>query len=394
MGKISKVFIFIAALAALIAAGAVIFNIVMTRRQGIALNGYIDKTEERYAEQMKKEDEFIEDGAVIAEQYTIRSTKAISDAYIAGDPSKLSDQDKETYELASKVIDSQTKGCSNIYEKEKKIFDWICRNIKHDQGGSTRVLRGSENYPLDTPYGVLKGKYAVCVGYATTFRLLMNMLGCDCHIPHSDTHSWDEVQLDDGEWYFVDIYTASSESTPNYQYFNMDDTTASDVTDTTCYSHLPTAKGKKYLYPVQIGEKIKDIYAIPKKVKQGIDKKKDCVSMIFESKPTEKEANLADCIVTAITSHLDMLNTSNSRPSLTSSWYRDDEDHLIMAVYITTTVYGDDIDTKSPEAKKIKKLLDKLFGEAEDSFTPTESGESAMSDGKGDASGTSKNKAA
>ncbi|MEE3468387.1 MAG: transglutaminase-like domain-containing protein, partial [Eubacterium sp.] len=360
MGKPSKVLIFVAALAALVAAGAVIFNIFMTQRQGKTLDGYIDKTEERYAEQLKKEDEFIEDGAVIGEQYTIRSTKAISDAYIAGDPSKLSEEDKKTYDLAVKVIDSETKGCTTIYEKEKKIFDWICKNVKHDEGSSTRVLRNAENYPLDTPYGVLSGKYAVCVGYATTFRLLMNMLGCDCHIPHSESHSWDEVQLDDGEWYFVDIYSACNDSDINYQYFNMDDAAAADVTDTTCYSHLPSAKGKKYLYPVQIGKSVPDIYAIPKRIKEGIDKKEACVSMIFEKSLTEKESDLAGSIVSAISSHLDMSATETSRVNLAQCWYRNEKDDLILAVYITNSVYGESIDTSTPEAKKIKKLLDKL----------------------------------
>ncbi len=384
MGKPTKLFIIIAAVAALVAAGAVIFNIVMTNRQGVTLNNYIDKTEERYAEQLKKEDEFIEDGAEIASQYKILSTKAISDAYIAGDPSGLSEQDKKTYELAAKIIDSETKGCTTIYEKEKKIFEWICKNIKHDEGGSTRALRGSENFPLDTPYGVLNGKYAVCVGYATTFRLFMNMLGCDCHIPHSDSHSWDEVQLDDGEWYFVDIYSATNDTEPNYQYFNMDEVAAADLTDNTCYSHLPTAKGKKYLYPVQIGKTIPDIYEIPKRVKEGIDKKKDCVSMIFEKTPTETESTLANTIVSAITSHLDMQSTETNRVNLYNTWYRDDQDRLILAVYIARSEYGSEVDTKSAEAKKIKKILDKLFGEAIDAFTPPEDGGTGGVEGSGD----------
>lgn len=369
MGKLSKVFIFIAALAALVAAGAVIFNIVMTNRQSKTLDGYIDKTEERYAEQMKKEDEFIEDGAVIAEQYTIRSTKAISDAYVAGDPSGLSGQDKDTYDLAAKIIEKETAGCKDIYEKEMKIFDWMCKNIEHNAGTSTRVLRGTENYPLDTPYGVLSGKTAVCVGYATTFRLFMNMLGCDCHIPHNDSHSWDEVQLDDGEWYFVDIYSASNDGDPNYQYFNMDEPAAEDVTDTSCYSHLPTAKGKKYLYPVRLGKVIPDIYAIPKSVKKGIDKKANCVSMIFEKTLSEKESDMATEIINAIGSHIDVQESKDPKPTLTQSWYRDDRDRLILAVYITTPDTSSSIDTDSKEAKKIKKLLDKYFGEASDIFS-------------------------
>ena len=45
-----------------------------------------------------------EDGVVIAENYPIRSTKAISDAYLSGDASRLDSDDRETLDLASKVL--------------------------------------------------------------------------------------------------------------------------------------------------------------------------------------------------------------------------------------------------------------------------------------------------
>ncbi len=374
MGKISKIFIIIAAIAALGAVGAVVYNIFMTQKQSETLDSYIDKTEERYAEELKKEDDFIEDGAVIGGTYTIRSTTAISDAYKADNPSSLGEEDKKTYDLAKKILERETKGCSSLYEKEKKIYEWICNNIKHNDGSSTRALRGSEVYPLDTPYGVLSGGYAVCVGYATTFRLFMNMLGADCHIPHNEGHSWDEVQLDDGEWYFVDIYSSTGSGSINYQYFNMDEMAAEDLTDPTCYSHLPAAKGRKYLYPVQIGEKIKDMYEIPKRVKDALDKNKSCVSMIFEKAPTEDESNIINAITGVIDSHISMENTDNSYTSLSYCWYRDEEDHLIYAVYITKNEYGENIDTDAPEVKKLKKIIDKLFGESVDTFTPEEEG--------------------
>ncbi|MBO4395951.1 MAG: transglutaminase domain-containing protein [Eubacterium sp.] len=374
MGKVSKVFIIIAAIAALGAVGAVVYNIFMTQKQSQTLDSYIDKTEERYAESLKKEDEFIEDGAVIGDVYTIRSTKAISDAYIAGDPSNLGEEDKKTYDLAKEILERETKGCTTLYEKEKKIYEWICKNIKHNEGSSTMALRGTEVYPLDTPYGVLNGGYAVCVGYATTFRLFMNMLGADCHIPHNDGHSWDEVQLDDGEWYFVDIYSSAGNNSIDYQYFNMDEMAAEGMTDSSCYSHLPTAKGRKYLYPVQIGKKINDMFEIPKRIKEAYDKKESCVSMIFEKEPTEDESNIINAITSVIDSHISMDNSENSYTSLSYCWYRDEQDHLIYAVYITRSEYGENIDTDSPDVKKLKKIIDKLFGETTDAFSPEESG--------------------
>ncbi|MBQ7200674.1 MAG: hypothetical protein IJS24_04795, partial [Eubacterium sp.] len=90
----------------------IIINMVRQDDQTQTVNSFIDRQDERYAESQKKEDEFIEDGAVIGDIYTIKSTTAISDAYKNGqDPSKLSEEDKKTYDLAVKALNEATKGC-------------------------------------------------------------------------------------------------------------------------------------------------------------------------------------------------------------------------------------------------------------------------------------------
>ena len=61
-----------------------------------------------------------------------------------------------------------------------------------------------------TPYGGLVKCKAICLGFATTFQLLMDLAGVECatvvgssHNSRSD-HAWNMVRLN-GEWYCVDV---------------------------------------------------------------------------------------------------------------------------------------------------------------------------------------------
>ena len=181
------------------------FSFVFSMRQDEKVNKFIDNQLKRQAEEEEQLNEYIEDGFAVGGQYTITSTKAISDAYISGDTSSLSEEDKETLEIASGIIKERVKDDMSDYEKAKAIYEWIYENVTI--GSSTSIVlpgRGGDDY---TAGGVLRSHNAVCVGFATTYRLFMQMLGMECHIVHNDGHSWDLVKMDDGEWYHTDIYS-------------------------------------------------------------------------------------------------------------------------------------------------------------------------------------------
>jgi len=220
---------------------------------------FIDDERERQAKELEGEG-YIEDGYVVGDQYEIKSTKAISDAYIAGDSSSLSGNDLSTYEMASAVIDEVIKDGMSDYEKEVAIYDWMCKNISTSEGGAIVVPGVSSTEAVSTPYGVLTGKQAVCVGYATTFRLLMNMLDIDVHIVHNDYHSWDLVHIGDS-WYHVDIYSDSS--TGNYANFNMTDSMARNGHEWNDEGYLPIADSYEYCYAYQNAVALDDITTIP-----------------------------------------------------------------------------------------------------------------------------------
>ena len=356
----------------------IIINMVRQDDQTQTVNSFIDRQDERYAESQKKEDEFIEDGAVIGDIYTIKSTTAISDAYKNGqDPSKLSEEDKKTYDLAVKALDEATKGCTTDYEKELGIFTWLAENIPHGNGNSTMAILTDETFPMDTPYGVLSGKSAVCVGYATTFRLLVNMIGLECHIPHNESHSWDLVQLDDGEWYYVDIYSAANSSSPDYSYFNMNQRIASEQEDLSMCSSLPKANGKKYLYAVINSKPGDDFYAIPKVIKKNLKSvakgNESMISVKLNKTPTEEELALSEAMTEAIIARMKTDNPKLEEYYGSCKWYKDENDKLVYALYFTNNSYYDNVDLTKPEAKKMQEILDEVFGKGiSDMFSDTE----------------------
>ena len=361
----------------------IIINMRMLHNESGEIDAYIDRSEERYAEEQKKETEFLEDGAVVGENYTIKSTKAISDAYINGqDPSNLSEEDKKTYDLAVKVLDEATKGKTTVYEKELGIFEWIGKNISHDTAASTRAVFSDEVLPQDTPYGVLKSKSAVCVGYATTFRLLANMIGLECHIPHNDSHSWDLVKLDDNEWYLLDLYYATNGGTLDYQYFNLNEVIGSDKMDLSMMSHLPRANGKKYLYAVQEAKDTKNIYEVPKLLKKAIDDKKNVLSLRFSETPSKDEVMMGTSIADAAQYRFQENKPDMTGYSFWSVWCRDENDKYILATFIQKETTVSSFDLKSKEAKKMKKLLDKVFGKTT-SWEPFTDDSSTAGSGEG-----------
>lgn len=230
----------------------------------------------------------------IAESYTILSTKAISDAYISGDSSSLSNDDKETLELASAVLEEVVDDGMSDYEKETAVFTWVHDNIRIDDSGLTLIQASPEN--VSTPRGVLKYKKAVCVGYATTFRLLMQMLDIPCLVLHdtSQVHSWDLVQIGGG-WYHVDLYSAESLKDAR-SCLNLTDAMMTLDWDRTQY---PAAESYEYCYLYRNASPIDDVYAVPAQLKAALDENRSYLSLLL--KPySEADKETADFMMSTL----------------------------------------------------------------------------------------------
>ena len=131
----------------------------------------------------------------------------ILNAWKNGDPSPLSRYDKDIFNAAKKVLDKILKDGMSDLEKETAVYNWIVNNVNYDWTHQD-VMKETPRESF-TPYGGLVNRTAVCLGYATTFQLLMDLAGVECITvagasnASQEDHGWNMVRLD-GNWYCVD----------------------------------------------------------------------------------------------------------------------------------------------------------------------------------------------
>ncbi|MBR1762197.1 MAG: transglutaminase domain-containing protein [Eubacterium sp.] len=329
----------------------------------VAISGFTLFSEQKTAKAINQiqgisEDVDREDDVTIGGTYVIKSTLNISDAYKSGDTSKLDDNDKETLDMAKEILNEIIKKDMSAFEKEKAVYDWLTAKLKANTGILTVIP--TRNGDSDNPHDVLKYRTAVCVGYATTFRLFMQMMDIECKVIHSSdlTHSWNLVKLDDG-WYHTDCYMDSESN--NYQNFNMDDNRCLQGHDWT-KEYFPAATGKKYNYIFSICKELKNIYSIPKWLTDAIVSKKNVISCTFKEEINEKNENKAQYMVEQLMNQLD----TGDKYSLNYDWMLNDKNQYVLCFYIDFYNNGEaEVDEKTAEkvADSINRAMDDFYSE-------------------------------
>ena len=272
-----------------------------------------------------------EDDVAIMEDYWIRSTLPVSDAYKSGDDSRLDSRQKETLDLAVKTLEEifpdGMEGLSD-YEKELAVYEWMTRELQYDTG-VLQVIPTTEA-DADNPYGTLKYHNAVCVGYATTFRLFMQMMDIPCMVVHNTDlyHSWDLVQLDD-EWYHVDIY--SDQNGGNYANFNMNDEMCAQGHDWD-QDFFPAAEGTRYNYAIQNARDVEDIYAVPGLVKAALDEETGSLFLSFDP-IDEAHAQIVETMMDGVKNCM-MEDDAFMDLWMEWRWIHDAGNRYVLAVYI------------------------------------------------------------
>ena len=300
-----------------------------------------------------------ENDVVIATDYTIKSTENISDAYKSGNTDGLSDRDKETLDIAKSVLDKIITEDMTDYEKELAVYDWMTNELRFESG--SLLVIPETNADSDNPYGVLKYHKAVCVGYATTFRLFMQMMDIECMVVHNSDcfHSWDIVKLD-GEWYHTDIYSDSS--TGDYAHFNLSDNQMSE-----CQSwnreFFPAASGYKYSYAYQNMDVCGDIYNIPALVREMMDSQQSVRAFSFDKEITEDDAKIVQVMMDGIQN---AASISDEYINLYMSWsWLSTDKGYILCVSISGFENNDEPSVDIPEdvQGKIEEAINNSFGD-------------------------------
>ena len=309
------------------------------------------------------EDVAQEDDVTIGGEYVIRSTLAISDAYKSGDRSALSDRDKETLDMASSVLDEIIEDKMTAFEKERAVYDWMTSELKFEKGSLLVIPQTGED--CDNPYGVLKYHNAVCVGYATTFRLFMQMMDIECMVVHDSGlgHSWDLVKLGD-HWYHTDIY--SDQDSGGYRNFNMNDTQCASGHDWN-RDFFPAADGYEYSCAYIDRIEKKDVWDVPAAVREALDGGESVLGIVFSEEIDEYKAQIVETMMEDISSRVYGLDDESST-DVTWNWL-DTDDGYVFCCYITRYEWGEDdpdyVEIEDEDLEKIEEVIEKHFGDME-----------------------------
>lgn len=163
------------------------------------------------------------------EDMSIYDTSAIRAAWEKADPAGLSDADRAVYDAARRILDDILQEGMTDLEKERAVYDWLVNDVNYDwrhQDIMAETPRTSYQ-----PYGGLVDRTAVCLGYAASFQLLMDLTGVECItvvgacFNSEGDHAWNMVRLD-GNWYCVDVTwdangRESLGDSYEWQYFNI-----------------------------------------------------------------------------------------------------------------------------------------------------------------------------
>ena len=308
------------------------------------------------------EDVAQENDVRIGGDYIIKATTQISDAYKSGDSSKLSDADKETLDMAKSVLDEIITDGMSDYEKELAVYNWMCANIGFDDG-SLEVIPDAGSQ-ADNPHGALKYHKAVCVGYATTFRLLMQMMDIECMVVHDSylSHTWNLVMLD-GQWYHTDVYSDAPDG--NFSHFNLNDDAMMNMQEWNT-DFFPAADGYKYNYAYLQKVECEDIYSIPEQLRAAIDAKSGVASFDLGKEISDSTYSILETIMNQIQNAA--LFNSDKCTGVSWSWL-EAEDENIFCVYLSYA--NDDIvepddnaDIDAETQQKIDDAVSKAFGDA------------------------------
>ena len=135
------------------------------------------------------------------EEMPLYDTGPVVEAWRTGDSSALSEQDAAILEVCRQALEEMLRDGMTPAEQELAVHDWIIDHAAYDE---------SHTFPNRShPYGLLVEGQAICMGYANTFQLFMDLLDIPCVTVigasggSREDHAWNLVQLD-GDWYAVD----------------------------------------------------------------------------------------------------------------------------------------------------------------------------------------------
>lgn len=128
------------------------------------------------------------------------ATKMVFYPVLSDDYKSLKAYNSEQAELDSTVnnlISNIPSKYTTRYSRLKYIHDYLVKNTTYDSSQSKVGIYSAA--------GAFLNKLSVCEGYAKAFKMACERLGIPCQLIISSTHMWNQVQMENGKWYMVDV---------------------------------------------------------------------------------------------------------------------------------------------------------------------------------------------
>ena len=191
---------------------------------------------------------------------SLYDTAPILAAWESGEEDGLSEKDAAILSACRAIFAEHVTEDMTDFEKELALHDALVDLGEYDQAVYDRDT--PQGRPDNTnPYGMLVEGYGICLGYATSFQLLMDLAGVECitvvgaAFGSSSDHAWNLVELE-GEWYAVDPTwddPIGAEELPptmanqvRYEYFNVTSDYLRETDHQWDYQSVPEAEGTRF----------------------------------------------------------------------------------------------------------------------------------------------------
>ena len=191
---------------------------------------------------------------------TLYDTSAILAAWESGEEDGLSEKDAAILARCRELFAEHITDGMTDFEKELALHDALVRLGDYDE---TVYDRGTGLSDHTNPYGLLVEGYGICLAYATSFQLLMDLADVECitvvgaSSSSTSDHAWNMVRLE-GEWYCVDPTwddpIGGESVSPNqwdmvhHQYFNVTSDYMRQTDHQWDYDNVPEADAVRFCW--------------------------------------------------------------------------------------------------------------------------------------------------
>lgn len=160
--------------------------------------------------------------------------------------SALPDQGKAVNDMFHK-LDSWIAACSgkdlSAWDKVIAINKKLCESTKYNPAVASQGADALTD-ESQTLYSILLQSDTVCAGYADAFNAMASALGVESYNVHSDSHRWNVVRLEDGQYYMVDVTWNDRGAAYSYNYMGVGTTFVAK--DDPARQHVYSADIKAY----------------------------------------------------------------------------------------------------------------------------------------------------